>query len=469
MKTKTHSIFAGLLVMGLTANAQPWLPATAFPTTPIWRSAPVGIGTTGAPSTLYQLEIATGGQGVMVRNNTGSGPDIGLRLDNSFSGGQEWGIFSLSSGPHFAIRDAASTDVLFIEGNVNNVGIGTTSPAGKFHVEETSGNTSRAGEFVFSSGVSGNHQGIRVDASFSSSSGSIDGLEGTASATGSNVDVVGGRFLGIGGTNNFNVGVMGSVTGSGAATNAGVYGNGSATGQLAGYFNGDVFIAGSVTSTGPGSFGSDRKLKNDIRPLTQAIDQLKKLKPSTYTFRTDEEFRGMNLPQGKQMGLIAQELEEIFPELVTEVPAYPRVDEKGRVIGTNPSFKAVNYINLIALLISSVQEQQKQIDELLKRQDTGTGIQQLSNPSSGFAMAQNEPNPFTHETVINYILPASVNSAYVAVYDLSGKQISTFPITEKGASSITLTSEHLAAGIYIYSIVADGKSVDSKRMIVSDK
>ena len=57
----------------------------------------------------------------------------------------------------------------------------------------------------------------------------------------------------------------------------------------------------------------------------------------------------------------------------------------------------------------------------------------------------------------------------MAVYDLTGKQLTTFPIEQKGSSSLTITSEKLAAGIYIYSIVADGKVVDSKRMIVAEK
>lgn len=66
-------------------------------------------------------------------------------------------------------------------------------------------------------------------------------------------------------------------------------------------------------------------------------------------------------------------------------------------------------------------------------------------------------------------MPAGVMSVYMAVYDLSGKQITTFAINQKGASSVTITSEKLAAGIYIYSIIADGKVMDSKRMVVTQK
>ncbi|MEO6306049.1 MAG: hypothetical protein ABIP51_23075 [Bacteroidia bacterium] len=40
---------------------------------------------------------------------------------------------------------------------------------------------------------------------------------------------------------------------------------------------------------------------------------------------------------------------------------------------------------------------------------------------------------------------------------------------EKNSSSITITSEKLAAGIYIYSVIADGKIMDSKIMVVTQK
>ena len=75
---------------------------------------------------------------------------------------------------------------------------------------------------------------------------------------------------------------------------------------------------------------------------------------------------------------------------------------------------------------------------------------------------------FNGQTTVKYNLPNSITNAHMAVYDLTGKQLASFPITERGASSI-ITTEKLVAGIYIYSIVADGKVVDSKRMIVSEK
>jgi hypothetical protein len=97
-----------------------------------------------------------------------------------------------------------------------------------------------------------------------------------------------------------------------------------------------------------------------------------------------------------------------------------------------------------------------------------TGIQQSNSAAEGFALDQNIPNPFSSETVIKYTLPQEIKTASLIVYDLSGKQLTSFPL-ERTTTSITITSEKLAAGIYIYSVMADGKIMDSKRMIVADK
>lgn len=227
---------------------------------------------------------------------------------------------------------------------------------------------------------------------------------------------------------------------------------------------------------------SDRKLKENIKPLTNALDNIMKLNPSVYKYKTLE-FANMNLPEEQQIGLIAQDVELVFPEIVKQIQELAINDENGKKVIKNPDFKAVNYIELIPVLIGGIQEQQSLIEAIKKQLEdqkqiiaelnekvaTSTGLNTLSNIEVGFEMSQNEPNPFTHETIIKYTLPQTTASAFMAVYDLTGKQIATFPIEQKGSSSITINSQKLSAGIYIYSIVADGKVMDSKRMIVSEK
>jgi hypothetical protein len=142
------------------------------------------------------------------------------------------------------------------------------------------------------------------------------------------------------------------------------------SGPRAGEFDGVVFAQEF-------SQGSDRKLKSDIQPYHDALDAVSRLQVKSYRFRKDE-FAFMNLPSGVRVGLLADELEAVFPELVMQ-NNYPLSKEWQRQLGSATfDFKGVNYIELIPVLIRAIQEQQSiidsnsqkhqlQIDALLKR------------------------------------------------------------------------------------------------------
>ena len=83
------------------------------------------------------------------------------------------------------------------------------------------------------------------------------------------------------------------------------------------------------------------------------------------------------------------------------------------------------------------------------------------------ALGQNEPNPFTENTEIAYVLPAGARSAALYIYDMNGAQIDAFPITGGGAGTVTVEGGRLEAGMYLYSLIADGKVIDTKRMILT--
>lgn len=229
----------------------------------------------------------------------------------------------------------------------------------------------------------------------------------------------------------------------------------------AGYFEGDIMVTGTPYSTAGGPFtASDIRFKKDLKQLSDASEKLSQIKGYTYHFKT-EEFKDKHFSSEEQIGFIAQDLKKVFPQLVSEKGGY----------------NYVNYAGLVPVLLEGFKEQQSRIDDLQKQLDelkqncaaATTNVNSQDAVQTGFQMAQNEPNPFTHETVVKYTLPSTVSDAYMAVYDLTGKQVTTFPIREKGTASISITSEKLSAGIYIYSIVADGKVMDSKRMIVAEK
>jgi len=81
---------------------------------------------------------------------------------------------------------------------------------------------------------------------------------------------------------------------------------------------------------------------------------------------------------------------------------------------------------------------------------------------------QNSPNPFSVSTKIEYYLPADVQKATIYIYDMNGTQLKSIPLNQKGNGSITINGNELKAGMYMYSLIADGQVVDTKRMILTD-
>ena len=143
-----------------------------------------------------------------------------------------------------------------------------------------------------------------------------------------------------------------------------------------------------------GYWGSDRKLKKNIRDYEGAISDIMQLQPREYDCRVNE-FPTLGLPTEPQLGLIAQELEEVFPELIKETHNPTQVmpesaakdqgldykiispaqyDDEGEMTqeaeveaGEEFDFKAVNYIGLVPVLIKGIQEQQEIIEALEAR------------------------------------------------------------------------------------------------------
>jgi hypothetical protein len=106
-----------------------------------------------------------------------------------------------------------------------------------------------------------------------------------------------------------------------------------------------LYVQGSAYSTG-GWAGSDLRWKKNLEQIQNVLPELGKLQGVKYNWRTDE-YPGMNFEKETQIGLVAQEVEKIFPDLV-------RTDDKG--------YKAVSYEKLSVILLEGIKEQQEQIE-----------------------------------------------------------------------------------------------------------
>ena len=116
-----------------------------------------------------------------------------------------------------------------------------------------------------------------------------------------------------------------------------------------------VFNNGSVRNT-LNSYGaiSDIKLKENIVDATPKLDKLMQVRVVNYNFKENSGYEKF-----KQIGVIAQELENVFPGLVEEIADR---DEKGEILETTT--KSVKYSIFVPMLIKAIQEQQAQIEEL---------------------------------------------------------------------------------------------------------
>lgn len=491
---KTRLILLGIVATAGIVKAQWAGPGASNTTGNIYRSGNVGVGTSGAPA--WKLDVLTNGgvDGIMVASPNTGGPDGAvIYLDAAAAGGNKYSIGSLGSGFSSPDNYAGDLDIynqtslksaLTIDGPTGNVGINTNAPSAQLH--------------AISNNVAIIGQGAPAYL------GSSTGVSGLAMGNGFTGIQTGVRGEAVGGTTNYS-GYFRSYSGTAGVTTYGVrseisapwnggtnyaiYGdvmiahNTGAGPNWAGYFNGDVFT--SATSY----YSSDRTLKKEINKIENSLGTIRKLNPVNYTFDVEGN-PSINLPSQNQYGFISQEIKEVLPEF-TKIVIHPaKLDKNGKELSPSREILGLNYQGFIAILTKGIQEQQVQIEaqnktiddlqthfaKLQKQMDglTGnktsnpTGINQINNPVDGFALEQNIPNPFSNETLVQYSLPAQIKSASMVVYDLTGKQLKSFPL-ENGSSSITITSESLSSGIYIYSIVADGKIMDSKRMVVADK
>lgn len=156
----------------------------------------------------------------------------------------------------------------------------------------------------------------------------------------------------------FNIGVR--TEGTGGQQAYGIYATASGASSLnrAGFFQGDIEVTGTIHNP------SDRKLKRDIEDLDGALAILGALEPRSFAYRRDEH-PGLSLPQGRHFGLIAQELERVLPELVTETP-YPAFSQSAN--DREPkTYKTVSYLELIPVLVRGIQELEAQLDALSQR------------------------------------------------------------------------------------------------------
>lgn len=329
------------------------------------------------------------------------------------------------------------------------------------------------------------------------------GVRGTAFASNGAVDCGLFGYVGDSGSHK-SYGVFGGINSQrGAAIYGQAYAWTSSCGAVfsapyAGYFDGNVHIQGNLNYTGTllttapnpsgiqiESLSTTSKGTNATTNRLQAIDvqsfyhtaPLLKERPTM----TDKDMADMDsieveaikrsLTEDEVKDVIADQiyakqhyalnvnqLEEVFPDLV-----YDNED------GT----KSINYVEMVPILVQAINELSTKVEEL---EGNNAGKKAVTRGTSNIgekeenvvmlSLGQNKPNPFGTTTSIDVCIPEDVQKAFIYIYDLQGKKIDQVDITARGKQTVQLNAATLSDGMFLYSLIADGKVVETRRMIV---
>lgn len=183
-------------------------------------------------------------------------------------------------------------------------------------------------------------------------------------------------------------GIYNFLTKAGTGTRYGIYSNANGTGDYAGYFVGDVYINGSLTYT------SDERLKTEIQDIPSGLEIITALQPKSYKLKDGPNGRIRDAGR-TNYGFLAQDLAQVLPDLVKNVPVpgFPVettvvkereqiefvenedgelieqviiIQEEETELTESPGdvYQSVDYNEVIPFLVKAIQEQQAEIEEL---------------------------------------------------------------------------------------------------------
>jgi hypothetical protein len=241
----------------------------------------------------------------------------------------DFGLSSTSTFSWLQARDRGNYSTLYnlaINPIGGNVGIGNSAPNSTLTVGNSTGTI--AGEISINPAAASNEGGqinIRKSLNGSTADWTIDQYGTTSSDARLRI------FNTIAETNGITIMENGNI------------GMGSLTPSVRLQVAGDI-IANSIAGS------SDLRYKTNIRPVYNALDKVKALR-GVYFNWNKEAFPDKNFGIKDELGFIAQEIENVVPEIVTKD-------------NTKEEYRSVKYDKLVALLVEAIKEQQIQIDSL---------------------------------------------------------------------------------------------------------
>jgi len=259
--------------------------------------------------------------------------------------------------------------------------------------------------------------------------------------------------------------------------------------------DGDVSISGNYYGENI-YIASDERIKRDISNLPE-WKRILDLQPYTYKYIGQEH-------EGMSYGFLAQDVNKVLPELTSLWGKIGSVNYIGFIPFLSQGLREhEERLNNLESALDSDDKVQKHVEKLeVENQDLKTQNQLLKERIEAIEqkfesicqlpcmqelkdiksketikgntlklndkaeLYQNEPNPFTSNTLIRYYLPDGSENSKIVVRNTEGKLVGEFLIEKSGNGSITIESGKLAPSTYYYSLHINGAEVESKKMVL---
>ena len=428
-------------------------------------------GTPDANNAIYGIRCIVQGadvtsNGLDVQVTSGTGAVSTTRIGGNF-------FSEDAENQNYGVKSVAQLTVAQGGGSQGNRGVyGQADLRGGI----TLNNTGVEGQASFSAGsLATNNLGVRGFASGLNDPGLLNnvGVMGQASFARQNY---GGWFFAesLGPAENYGVRARATQ----ATTNYGIRASASGgTTNWAGWFEDDVWVQGDIHLVNGTIVISDQNLKTNITDLTEGLSRVLQLAPKSYQFLTAD-YPMMELSPDLQVGLLAQEVQQVIPEAVSTTVYPAQYDSLGNQVSAAFPVMGVDYIKLIPLLIGAIHEQQAQI--IAMQQDladccasTGStdgrapqpGTDHRSIPVAGEGEVRLiiTPNPFQDQAVIGFELLRSARVALL-VSDAMGKELFTLfeGSLSAGPQRHEWSTSYLAPGLYHVTLLVDGEPMIRK-------
>ena len=270
----------------------------------------------------------------------------------------------------------------------------------------------------------------------------------------------------------------------------------------------------SITSIG-GFVGwtniSDERMKKNVKEDVPGLEFITKLRPVTYNLDVNgiRNFLGEDIvvspgtiqsveANGQKLdmpaipdwnhekekinytGFIAQEVEATAKEIGYDFSGVDKPNNENSLYGLRyaefvvPLVKAVQELDEMNKDLQTENEDMKirveRLESLLIGNSTAENISvknvTLTSDVLEAKLEQNIPNPFNGKTIINYFVPENSTSAQIRIQNMNGIELQMVDVAS-GSGLINLDASKIPSGSYTYSLIIDGRVIDTKSMILT--